>query len=53
MGYASYLSKTRFCCYHNTREVATHRIRNTVTQGEGYDRKALQWNEEKHSGCIC
>ena len=52
MGYASYLPKTRFCCYHNTREVATHKIRNTVTQGEGYDRKALQWNEEKRSGCI-
>ena len=31
MGYASYLPKTRFCCYHNTREVATHKIRNTVT----------------------
>ena len=38
--------------YHNTREVATHKIRNTVTQGEGYDRQARQWNEEKHSGCI-
>ena len=38
--------------YHNTREVATHKIRNTVTQGEGYDRKARQWSEEKHSGCI-
>lgn len=49
MGYASYLPKTRFCCYHNTREVATHKIRNTVTQGEGYDRQARQWNEEKHS----
>lgn len=36
MGYASYLPKTRFCCYHNTREVATHKIRNTVTHGEGY-----------------
>ena len=42
-----------FIRYHNTREVATHKIRNTVTQGEGYDRQALQWNEEKHSGCIC
>ena len=42
-----------FIRYHNTREVATHKIRNTVTQGEGYDRKALQWNEEKRSGCIC
>ena len=38
--------------YHNTREVATHKIRNTVTQGEGYDRQTRQWNEEKHSGCI-
>ena len=38
--------------YHNTREVATHKIRNTVTQGEGYDRQARQQNEEKHSGCI-
>ena len=42
-----------FIRYHNTREVATHKIRNTVTQGEGYDRQALQWNEEKRSGCIC
>ena len=42
-----------FIRYHNTCEVATHKIRNTVTQGEGYDRKALQWNEEKRSGCIC
>ena len=42
-----------FIRYHNTREVSTHKIRNTVTQGEGYDRKALQWNEEKRSGCIC
>ena len=39
-----------FIRYHNTREVATHKIRNTVTQGEGYDRQARQW--EKHSGCI-
>ena len=39
--------------YHNTREVATHKIRNTVTQGEGYDRQTRQWSEEKHSGCIC
>ena len=29
-----------FIRYHNTREVATHKIRNTVTQGEGYDRQA-------------
>ena len=41
-----------FIRYYNTREVATHRIRNTVTQGEGYDRQARQRNEEKHSGCI-
>ena len=41
-----------FIRYHNTREVATHKIRNTVTQGEGYDRKARQWSGEKHSGCI-
>ena len=41
-----------FIRYHNTREVATHRIRNTVTQGEGYDRQARQWYEENHSGCI-
>lgn len=41
-----------FIRYHNTREVATHRIRNTVTQGEGYDRQARQRNEEKYSGCI-
>ena len=41
-----------FIRYHNTREVATHRIRNTVTQGEGYDRQARQWNEEKYSGYI-
>ena len=41
-----------FIRYHNTREVATHKIRNTVTQGEGYDRKARQWSEEEHSGCI-
>ena len=41
-----------FIRYYNTREVATHKIRNTVTQGEGYDRKAQQWNEEKHSVCI-
>ena len=26
-----------FIRYHNTREVATHKIRNTVTQREGYD----------------
>ena len=39
--------------YDSIREVATHKIRNTVTQGEGYDRKVLQWNEEKRSGCIC
>ena len=38
--------------YHNTREAATHRIRNTVTQGEGYDRQTRQQNEEKHSDCI-
>ena len=31
--------------------MATHRIRNTVTQGEGYDRQARQWNDEKHFGC--
>ena len=41
-----------FIRYHNTREVATHRIRNTVTQGEGYDRQARQWNEEKYSSYI-
>ena len=41
-----------FIRYHNTREVATHKIRNTVTHGEGYDRQARQWNEEKHFGCI-
>ena len=41
-----------FIRYHNTREVATHKIRNTVTQGEGYDRQTRQWSEEKHSGCI-
>ena len=41
-----------FIRYHNTREVATHKIRNTVTQGEGYDRQARQRNEEKYSGCI-
>ena len=52
MGYASFLPKTCFCCYHNIREVDTHKIRNTVTQGEGYDRQARQWNEEKHFGCI-
>ena len=52
MGYASYLPKTRFCCYHNTREVATHKIRNTVTQGEGYDQQPQQQNDSEHSGCI-
>ena len=52
MGYSSYLPKTRFCCYHNTREVATHKIRNTVTQGEGYDQQPQQQNDSEHSGCI-
>ena len=41
-----------FIRYHNTREVATHKIRNTVTQGEGYDRQARQWNDSAHSSCI-
>jgi len=39
--------------YHNAREVATHKIRNTVTQEEGYDRQAQQWNERAYSICIC
>ena len=38
--------------YHNTREVVTHKIRNTVTQGEGYDRQPRQQNDSEHSGCI-
>lgn len=38
--------------YHNAREVATHKIRNTVTQEEGYDQQAQQWNERKYSSCI-
>lgn len=38
--------------YHNTREVATHKIRNTVTQGEGYDQQPQQQNDSEHSGCI-
>ena len=41
-----------FIRYHNTREVATHKIRNTVTQGEGYDRQLRQQNDSEHSGCI-
>ena len=41
-----------FIRYHNTREVATHKIRNTVTQGEGYDRQPRQQNDSEHSGCI-
>ena len=32
-GYETYLPKRRVCRYHNTREVATHKIRNTVTHG--------------------
>ena len=35
MGYDSYLPKRPVCRYHNIREVATHEIRNTVTQGKG------------------
>lgn len=41
-----------FIRYHNTREVATHKIRNTVTQGEGYDRQTRQQSDSEHSGCI-
>ena len=41
-----------FIRYHNTREVATHKIRNTVTQGEGYDQQPQQQNDSEHSGCI-
>ena len=33
------LPKRPVCRYHNTREVATHEIRNTVTQGKGIDRQ--------------
>ena len=34
MRYDSYLPKWPVCRYHNIREVATHEIRNTVTQGK-------------------
>lgn len=37
MRYDSYLPKWPVCRYHNIREVATHEIRNTVTQGKGID----------------
>ena len=32
----SFLFFSPSMCYHNTREVATHKIRNTVTHGYGY-----------------
>ena len=35
-GYETYLPKSLVSRYHNTREVATHKIRNTVTHGKGY-----------------
>ena len=38
MGYDSYLPKRPVCRYHNIREVATHELRNTVTQRKGIDR---------------
>ena len=41
-----------FFRYHNAREVATNKIRNTVTQEEGYDQLAQQWNERAYSSCI-
>lgn len=34
-GYETYLPKSLVSRYHNTREVATHKIRNTVTHGSG------------------